>query len=242
MPLPRFVLVHGLITSSSMWRPQRVALEAAGAVVVAPDLPGHGMRDDAFTLDAAMATIDDAIDALPGEGPVVLVGLSLGGYLAMEYAGRCPERIDGLIAMGCTTPPVAFGLQVYRAVSESLLRQGALALRTQRLAQTIALGPEGAEDFLAGGIGLGAALDAINTVAELDPIDSVRRAADAQVPVWFVSGQFDQMRLGERRFWEAAPDAWHSIVPLAPHVVNLANPAAINRLLTDVAKAILDGE
>jgi len=235
------VLVHGLLTSRTMWRPQVAALEAAEAIVVAPDLPGHGLRHDAFTIDAAMATIDDAIDALPGHGPVVLVGLSLGGYLVMEYAGRHHERIDGLIPMACTTPPITFGLDVYRAISTMLIRQGGRAVRTQRLAQTIALGPEGAEDMLAGGFSLSPALDALNAVAQLDPITSVHRAASAGTPIWFVSGQFDQMRLGEHRFWRAAPRAWHTIVPFAPHIVSLANPVGISRLLTHVAKAITDG-
>ena len=41
---------------------------------------------------------------------------------------------------------------------------------------------------------------------------------------------------------EAVPDAWHTIIPFALHVVNLANPAAVNRLLTSAAAAIADGE
>lgn len=221
-----------------MWRPQLEALGAQGAIAVAPDLPGHGERSDAFTLESALATIESTIESLPGAGPVVLVGLSLGGYLAMEFAGRHPERIDGLIPMACSTPPIAFGVDVYRAMSDGLIRQGDRGMRTQRLAQTIALGPAGAEDFLAGGIGLGAALDAIQVVAGLDPVDAIRRATRGGLPVWFVSGQFDQMRIGERRFRAVAPDAWHTIVPFGLHVVNLAKPAAVNRLLTSVAAVI----
>lgn len=221
-----------------MWRPQLEALASVDAIAVAPDLPGHGQRTDEFSLEAAMATIDDAIDALPGSGPTILVGLSLGGYLAMEFAGRRPERIDGLIPMGCTTEPIAFGLEVYRALSGSLVRHGDLGQRAQRLAQTIAFGPEGAADFLAGGTGLGAALDAINAVAGLDPVGSVRRAAGTGLPIWFVSGQFDQMRLGERHFWQAAPEAWHTIVPFALHVVSLAKPTAVNHLLTSIAEDV----
>lgn len=222
-----------------MWRPQLEALEAAGVIAAAPDLPGHGARHtEAFTLDEALDTIDETIDTLPGEGPVVLVGLSLGGYLAMEFAGRRRERIDGLIAMACTTPPIAFGLDAYRAVGEALTRSGQHALRMQRLAQTLVLGPEGADDFLAGGLGLTALHDAVNSVATLDPIDAIRRAAAADLPVWFVSGQFDQMRLGERRFRLAAPDAWHTIVPYASHVVSLANPGAVSHLLVRTARAV----
>src|SRR5699024_7802679 len=73
------ILVHGIRASRTMWRSQLAALEEAGVPALAPDLPGHGARaDEEFTVEAALAAIEDAAESLGGE--VVVVGLSLGGY------------------------------------------------------------------------------------------------------------------------------------------------------------------
>ena len=97
------VLVHGIRTSATMWREQSEALDAAGVAHLAVDLPGHGARlGERFTLDGALDALDEAVDALPG--PVLLCGLSLGGYLGLHWAGgrgldaQGGSRIAGLIA------------------------------------------------------------------------------------------------------------------------------------------------
>ena len=98
MSLP-VVLVHGLRTSRTMWRAQVEALQRVGHRAVAVDLPGHGTRiGEPFTLDAAVDTVADAIDEVGG--PAVVVGLSLGGYVAIRHAvprddgrpGTCRSR------------------------------------------------------------------------------------------------------------------------------------------------------
>ena len=103
MSLP-VVLVHGLRTSRTMWRAQVEALQRAGHRVVAVDLPGHGTRiGEPFTLDAAVDTVADAIDELGG--PAFVVGLSLGGYVAIRHAARHPDQVGGLVAASCSTRP-----------------------------------------------------------------------------------------------------------------------------------------
>jgi len=225
-----------------MWRRQIEALEGAGFRVVAPDLPGHGARFDAFTLEGAMATIADAVDEARsfGDGPVILVGLSLGGYLALEFVGRQPRAVDGLIAMACTTPPIAFGLRMYRVLTAVLDRLADAGTRLEYHVERVLVGRRGAEDFIAGGPSIDSANAAIDAVATLHPVASAVRAAMAGLPMWFVSGQFDQMRIGERAFRRAAPRAWHTIVPDAGHMVNLYNPAVIDRLLVEAGRAADD--
>lgn len=239
----RFVLVHGLFTSRSMWRRQIDALEEAGFRVVAPDLPGHGARFDAFTLASAMATIDDAVDEARsfGDGPVILVGLSLGGYLTMEYVGRQPRAVDGLIAMACTTSPLRFGLRMYRTLTGVLGRFADGGIRLEYGYNRLLVGRVGAEDFVSGGPSVDSAYDAIDTVAGLQPLRSIAAASAAGLPMWFVSGQFDQMRIGERRFHEAAPHALRTIVPGSGHMVNLYDPSAVNRLLVAAGRATDEG-
>lgn len=70
--------------------------------VVAVDLPGHGHSPcpddpDAFTRDAALADIDQVLTSLD-ERPV-LVGHSLGGYLALAHAATRPEVARGVVVL-----------------------------------------------------------------------------------------------------------------------------------------------
>lgn len=219
-----------------MWRPQHVALRDAGFHVAIPDLPGHGRRrDETFTAEAAFATIDDAIErvsSLPGPpGPILLVGLSLGGYLSMEYAGRHADRVHGLIAMACSSRPIALGVGAYRGLTRALSRLPDQGLRVDIAVQRLVGGKAAVQAFLAGGYGIGAAFDAIDAVAQFDPLTSIARTAAADVPIWFVNGGLDQMRLEERLFLAAAPNSWQTIVPGASHMVNLAAPRTVSRLL-----------
>jgi pimeloyl-ACP methyl ester carboxylesterase len=50
-----------------------------------------------------------------GAGPVLLGGISLGGYFALDYAGHYPEDLDGL----CLLAPYLGNRQVIAAVAES---------------------------------------------------------------------------------------------------------------------------
>lgn len=77
------VFVHGAGVFRRMRLPQLEAL--AGAYrVVALDLPGHGAAaDDRFRFDAALDRLDRLVTG--ADGPVVLVGRSLGGYLAPAF-------------------------------------------------------------------------------------------------------------------------------------------------------------
>lgn len=70
--------------------------------VVAVDLPGHGdspCPEDAtaFTRDAALADLDDVLATL--DTPPVLVGHSLGGYLALAHAATRPEASRGIVVL-----------------------------------------------------------------------------------------------------------------------------------------------
>jgi pimeloyl-ACP methyl ester carboxylesterase len=96
---PAIVFVHALGWTWRMWEPQLAAL-APDFRVVAFDLPGHGRRADVhFRLDAAVETLDDAVRTQTSAPPII-TGLSLGGFVAMAYASRYPERVAGLVLAG----------------------------------------------------------------------------------------------------------------------------------------------
>jgi pimeloyl-ACP methyl ester carboxylesterase len=95
---PALVLVHGLAGSSTTWRAVMPAL-AERHTVVAPDLLGHGEsakpRGD-YSLGAYANGLRDLLEVL-GHERVTLVGHSLGGGIAMQFAYQFPERCERLV-------------------------------------------------------------------------------------------------------------------------------------------------
>jgi 3-oxoadipate enol-lactonase len=93
------VFLHAFPLTARMWAPQLAALPA-GWRGIAPDLRGFGRSPSGVT--PARHVGDHAADVLnlvnaQGGAPVVLAGLSLGGYVALECWRRRPEVIRGLV-------------------------------------------------------------------------------------------------------------------------------------------------
>jgi 3-oxoadipate enol-lactonase len=92
------LLVHGFPLDSRMWDAQVPVLTAAGCRVVAPDLRGFGrsQSDSSFTLESLADDLHSLAQAV-GATPFVLVGLSMGGYVALAYAKKYAADLRGLV-------------------------------------------------------------------------------------------------------------------------------------------------
>jgi pimeloyl-ACP methyl ester carboxylesterase len=100
-PGPVVVLLHGFPLDRSMWRHQR---SSVGAVyrVICPDFRGHGTSaapDGIYTVDSMADDVLELLDGLQLFDPLVIGGLSMGGYVALSIAVRYPERVKGLMLM-----------------------------------------------------------------------------------------------------------------------------------------------
>lgn len=93
------VFLHGVGISSWMW--QGVADRLPDADVILIDLPGHGgSRDIAWrSLAESAAQVVAVLDHL-GLDQVRLVGLSLGGYVALQALAACPHRFRRSVISG----------------------------------------------------------------------------------------------------------------------------------------------
>ncbi len=95
------VFVHGLGMSAATWTPVTERLTDRFHVV-AVDLLGHGaspVPDDPaeYTRDRALTDLDDLLAEL--DAPAVLVGHSLGGYLALAHAATRPGALAGIVVL-----------------------------------------------------------------------------------------------------------------------------------------------
>lgn len=95
---PTILLIHGIAGSSTTWRAVMPAL-AENFTVIAPDLLGHGHsakpRGD-YSLGAYASGIRDLLAVLDEER-VTLIGHSLGGGVAMQFAYQFPQWAERLV-------------------------------------------------------------------------------------------------------------------------------------------------
>ena len=255
MQRPAIVFVHGVRSSSALWDPQLAAVRAEGYEAVAVDLPGHGARrDERFTLPGAMAVLDEAVAGVGGgTGPVVIAGLSLGGYVTLEYAARQPARLVGVVASACTCDPHGKPVLLYRDMAHHVVLAlgsvGAARAHLPRLPHlpgtrrtrprpgtTAHVDGTDAPALLGGApVPFRPGWDVVtDMLGQLAGRSAIENAARAQVPVWFVNGRRDHLRLDEKKYLAAVPHARLVVVPGSGHDVSSEAPDEYDAVLLGV--------
>lgn len=93
------LFIHGYPLSRRIWDPQLEGL-ADVARLIALDLCGHGDSDAVpgpFSMESLADDCKNLLEALGITSPVVLCGLSMGGYVTFAFYRKYPERVAGLI-------------------------------------------------------------------------------------------------------------------------------------------------
>jgi DNA-3-methyladenine glycosylase I len=113
------VLVHSLAGNSAQWSAQLDHLRR-NRRAVALDLRGHGQseapRNGDYSIAAMAGDVGAVVDSLRLD-EFVLVGHSMGGGVALAYAGAHPERVAGLLLVD----PIGDGKQIPPAEAKSYL-------------------------------------------------------------------------------------------------------------------------
>lgn len=242
---PAVLLAHGFAGSARNWRPQVRALRDRYEVVTY-DARGHARSDApddpaAYTTAALVADLAAVVDqvARPGVPVPVVGGLSMGAATVLPWALAHPGRARALV-LASYPADRASGRGVSaqaEAFADALERDGVDAAGAR-----FAWGPESGLDeqgaamvrqgFLehpAHGLAhtLRCFLGPRPALADWQP-----ELRALEVPVLVVAGEDDLGSLAPSRWLaETLPAARLEVVPRAGHVVNLAQPAAFNRIL-----------
>ncbi len=248
------VFLHGYPLDRSMWEP--VTRDLANACqTITLDLPGFGeSQDPRLTKLAAgnawpeegfdfysMASIADecaaSLTAIVGGQPIILCGLSMGGYVAMEFWKRHRSMLDGLIF--CDTRAKEDSLEgkaLRRALAFRAIREGPAAVVAPMVNKllgptTLARQPTVAERVQQMMAKVPAATIFAAQQAMAQREDFFTSLPDIRLPTLMVVGEEDSIStVDEMREMTALTPAAHlSIIPEAGHLPPLENPLAFSQ-------------
>ena len=135
---PAVVLIHGHPFNRSMWAPQLAALRSEYRVI-APDLRGFGDSPVTAGTVTMRELADDVTRLLDGAsvGPAAIVGLSMGGLVAMELAAAHPDRWWALGLVATTAQPVTEAEQADRRARADLAEREGMPTIAQGMNQRL---------------------------------------------------------------------------------------------------------
>lgn len=242
-PEHNVLFIHGYPLSSLIWAPQ---LDELGGVAycVAPDLRGFGESGTPGG-DVTMADYaDDCIallDELGLEDPVVVCGLSMGGYVALELQRRYPDRVSALILASTKAGADSDEAKAGRDKAAQTARdQGVEAIAASMLPKMLAAATYAEKPELVADVheilrsasvdGVVGALGAMR-----DRVDSTPLLARIGVPTLVLHGRDDTLMppAEAERLAAGIPGAKLTVIPDAGHLVNLEQHEAFNDAIVE---------
>lgn len=233
------VLVHAFPLDRSMWRPQVAAL-ADRYRVIAPDVFGFGesgLPAGGWTVDSMAAAVVKLLDNLGVSGPVVLGGLSMGGYVAMAFARRFPDRLRGLILANTRAEADSAEGKASREKAIALARErGTAAVFEQMLPKMLSERSRTERRALVEKVERTAAAQSVDAVAAAlaamrDRPDATAGLGTVTVPTLVIAGELDTITTPDasRTIAGLVPGARMETIPSAAHLSNMEAPDEFTR-------------
>jgi len=226
------LLIHAFPVDATMWEAQ-----AGGPNTVAPHLPGFGGTPAAeggvMTMERAATRCIEALDDAGLERAVVC-GLSMGGYVALEFWRRSRDRVAGLVLAntraGADTPE---GADARRALADRLRSEGNVLVESPPplLSEDASaelwgrvrgwIGQQPPEAIAEAALGMAERPDSTPDLATIDvPTLVITSERDTLIPPEITTPMADQI-----------PGAQLAVVPNVGHLSNVEDPDGFSALL-----------
>lgn len=237
------LFVHGFPFDGSMWDGQVAALRQAGGAPVVPDLRGFGASGpgelEEWTMDVFADDLAGLVERLE-LGPVVVCGLSMGGYVAFAFWRRHRELCRGLVLADTRAEAdTEAGRANRRDMAERVRTEGAGFVADALLPKLLS-GRTRRERP--------AVVERVRAMIDATPAFAIRRAQlamaarpdstrdlpEIDVPVLVVAGEEDALIPVDvaERMATRIPGARLELVPDAGHLAPMEDPTAFNQALT----------
>jgi pimeloyl-ACP methyl ester carboxylesterase len=218
--------IHGAGGNGNPYRPLLDRLAAAHSPF-AFDFPGHARSGGLDSLGSIprMAEFTRQLAGTLGLRAPVLLGHSMGGMVALEYALRWPAEVRALVLVGSaprSTIPEAMVAQLERVV----------AGKARRDFSREAFSPASSPDVVRAGIMEELKTDpraGLGDLLAVRAFDASARLGEVRVPTLVLHGEdeMERLRTGSDELAAAIPGARKQVIPKAGHMAPLEQPEAV---------------
>ena len=231
------VFLHAFPLNRTMWVDQEKALSTQFRVITI-DLRGHGESDAPlwhYSLDQAADDVCGLMDHLSVQQPI-LVGLSMGGYIALAFYRKYAERVKGLVLADTRAQAdTEDGKRARFEMAQTAYKQGPSAIADIMIPKLLSPGtiqtrPELVQrvrGMIEGNQVSGIAGDLMAMAARPDSTPLLQRIS---CPTQIIVGELDVPTppADARLMSEKIPNARLAVIPGAGHLSNLEQPELFN--------------
>jgi 3-oxoadipate enol-lactonase len=237
---PALVFLHGFPLNRATWQKQLDAFRASYRII-APDLRGLGESEAGSGATTMAQFAEDTHELLKqvGVSPIVLIGHSMGGYVALAFARQFPQMLKGLVLVatrsGNDTPEAA---AARRDTADKVKAQGSKlvvdAMATKMLSPSNSdprmveqvrgfMAPSKPEGVIGALLGMAERPDATDVLASI------------KVPTLVITGEDDTLipPTESEKLSKAIRGSRLEVIPQAGHLVAFEQPDAFNRAMTE---------
>ena len=232
------LLVHAFPLNHSMWAPQIPALRSQFRVIT-PDVRGFGNIpvSDAWSVDEAADDLSELLDRLKIE-QCALVGLSMGGYIALPFYAKYPQRVKQLVLANTRARADNETEKAARTKMIADLQQSGAGILAERMLPRLLkpnAPPEIAQEVRR-------IIETTSLTSAILALMAMRDRPDASTvlhkiacPTLVIAGEYDSVTRVEecREMATTVADGQFVTITNAGHLTNLENSEDFNRALED---------
>jgi len=238
---PVLLFIHAFPLDHTMWRAQ-IDFFSERYRVIAPDILGFGGSQPprSWTMPDMGQELADLIDRLQVE-KCALIGLSIGGYIALPFTLAYPDRVERLVLAHTRARADLEAERVNRnAMIDGLRKDGIATLPDKMLRRLLgADAPAEVRDFVRASIERASAEASVHAVTAMrDRADQTDNLARLRCPTLVIAGSGDAILKVEdcEAMAKAIPAAEFAVIPRTGHLSNLEDSVAFNRMLDQFLK------
>ena len=206
------LMLHSYWGNHILFDPLALGLSAT-MKVIRIDLPGHGNSGTPpidYTFDKFAAVLEELLIGLNIKGKISIVGHSMGGYAAMAFAAKYPDRIESLVLMHSPAKAAHVQSIIFRNREGQFLLKGKKDLLLQVTIPS---------NFAPQNVGsMAAAIALLNQISDQVTLDGAHRSIhainhrgdsmsalqSAQYPILIIVGKYDKVYNADEQMDEAS--------------------------------------
>jgi pimeloyl-ACP methyl ester carboxylesterase len=246
------IFLHAGVCDSRMWDRQMEATADAGWKAIAYDRRGYGETESQDEPFSHLDDLEEVLDALDIHA-AVLVGCSMGGGLAIDFALRHPGQVIGLVLIGTSVSGAPWTAteaeRMIEAAEEDAFERGDLDMLNRVQAHEWLDGPRAQSGRVSGPVrtlfldmnGKALGKPALTQERRGDP--AWRRVGEIGAPTLLMVGDEDFTALIERHehLSEEMPNAFAAVLEGTAHIPSIERPDLVNALLLQFLDALDNG-